>query len=317
MLARHAEDLFWIGRYLERAENTVRMVDVTYHAVLESYGTRAVEELWAELAEVLFLEDEIARPDAGLGPLLIADESNPASVMWLLRRARDNARTTREWLSAEFWEAINGLLWDWQAADLGSGVELKPYDVFRVVKAGLHTLTGVAEATMPRAEGYQFFDLGRMIERASLSTRVLAVWHRRLGGFSDSAAFTEWVVLLKSLAAYEAYIRAHRASLVPERVLEFLLRSPELPRSVHYTLTRVESHLSELAAGSIGQRPRRAVGRLRSSVEFAEPAYLDRDQLAEFLDATERAILELARMIEAEYFQVSAADATLHAYEAF
>lgn len=317
MLARHAEDLFWIGRYLERAENTVRMVDVTYHAVLEAYGTRPVEELWVELTEVLFLEDEITEPGPGLGPRLIADESNPASVMWLLRRARDNARTTREWLSAEFWEAINGLLLDWRTADLASQVELRPYDVFRVVKAGLHTLAGVAEGTMPRAEGYLFFDLGRMIERASMATRVLSVWHRRLGGFAASAAFTEWVVLLKSLAAYEAYIRAHRASMVPERVLEFLLRSPELPRSVHYTMTRVESHLTELAGGEVGHRARRAVGRLRSSVEYTESANLDRDQLAEFLDATERSILELARTIEADYFQVTAADATLHSYEAF
>lgn len=318
MLARHAEDLFWIGRNLERAENTVRMLDVTYHAVLEAQSSRPSDELWAELLEALFLEDEI---DAGrgpaIGPLLVADTGQPSSVVSLLGRARDNARGTREWLSSEFWEAINGLLLDLAASDLPRHVAHRPYDAFRTVKAGCHMLTGVAEAMMPRGEGYVFLELGRMIERGSMTARVLSVWHRQLGGFTGSAAFLEWVTLLKTLAAYEAYLRVHRAAMVPDRVLEFLLRSPTLPRSILFTLTRAEHHLSRLPGGEVGHPTRRAAGRIRSSVEFTESTGLDHHRLQEFLEDLEEGILDLGRTMEGDYFQVTASDATLHSYEAF
>lgn len=178
-------------------------------------------------------------------------------------------------------------------------------------------LTGVGEATMPRGEGYAFLELGRMVERGSMSTRVLSVWHRRLGGFTGTAAFTEWVTLLKTLAAYEAYLRVHRASMVPERVLEFLLRSPDLPRSILFALRRVETHLESLAAPDVGHSSRLCVGRVRSSVEFTQSSLLDSAALSEFLTSIETSILELARHIEADYFQVTASDATLHVYEAF
>jgi len=317
MLARHAENLFWLGRYMERAENTVRMLEVTYQASVEAHDSRPETEQWSELLEVLFLEDEI---DPGLlaeiGPLLVADDANHASVVSLVRRSRENARATREWLPSELWEAVNGFLLELRTDDLARSMRLRPYEVFRRVKAWCHTVVGAAEATLPRGEVYNFVGLGRMLERGSTSSRVLSVWNRRLGGFTGRADFSEWVKLLRSMGSYESYLRVHQTSMTPNLVLEFLLRSPELPRSVLYTVTRAEGHLTFLGQGGLGQAALRSVGRLRSSVEYTESIGLAIDELARFLDSVEAGILQLARTVETDYFH-AAPDASLHAYEVF
>lgn len=317
MLARHAEDLFWIGRYLERAEDTARLLDVTHQSALEG-GARSSEELWRELLEVLYLDDvfsEDAEPET-VTTFLVTDRSHHGSLVSIVGHARENALASREWLSAEFWEAINALDIELRNVGLERLLLQSPYDVFRRIKSGCQALAGVADSSLPRSEAYRFMVLGAMLERAMITARVTMVWQRRLGGFAGPAAYPEWVKLLKSLSAYEAYLRDFRAAMQPERVLQFLLQDPEFPRSVFYCLAMAEDQLQIIGEGEYARQSRRAVGRLRAELEFAEPVGLDADALSAFLERVEESILELPDVVEHEFFRF-ASDAAIHAYEAF
>jgi uncharacterized alpha-E superfamily protein len=146
MLSRHAEDVFWIGRYVERAEDTARLLDVPYHVVLEAATDRSPAELWSELLETLLLADEVPEADAGagdqVGALLIADRGYPGSLVSIVARARENARTTREWLSVEVWEAINDLHLRLARADLAETADSRPYEVLQMVKSAARGSSG-------------------------------------------------------------------------------------------------------------------------------------------------------------------------------
>ena len=315
MLSRHAEDLFWIGRYLERAEDSARLLDVTYHSVLEAGSERSAEEVWSELLETLFLEDQA--PEAGwgeVGELLIADRSFPGSLVSIVSRARENARTTREWLSVEVWETINELHLTLARIDLAGLAHHRPYEALHLVKSGCQAVHGAVDGSMPRGEGYRFLVLGQRLERALISSRVISVWHRRLGGFGSQAAFAEWVKLLKSVSAYEAYLRSFRATMQGELVLTFLLQSADLPRSVFGCLVLAESLLAELGPQD-STSLRRKAGRLRSSVEFVEAGVLG-PGLGAFLENLEAGIVDLAGEVERTYFRPATANA-MHSYEAF
>ncbi len=315
MLSRHAENLFWIGRYVERAENTSRLLDVTYHGVLEAGSDRSPTEMWAELLETLFLEEEIDSIDEGdaVGEFLLADSDHHASIPALIARARENARTTREWVSAEAWETLNDLYLSLNRIDLVEAARTRPYEVLRMVKSACQAINGSVEATMPRGEGYRFFLIGERIERALTTARVLSVWQRRLGPVGAQAAFVEWVKILKSVSAYESYLRAYQASMDGNRVLAFLLQSPDFPRSVLNCLAHGEELLNALGTGDVGREARRVAGLMRSQVEFAD---LTGQDLADFLGRVESGIAELAAEVEAAYFRPTSS-VLMHSYEAF
>ncbi len=314
MLSRHAEDLFWLGRYMERAENTARMLDVTYHSALEAGSDRSAAEVWGDLYEVLRLDEvEVAHLDGGGS--LIFDPTIEFSVRSVATRARENARGTRELLSAEVWEAINSLHLDLARSARDSINDERPYDVLRRIKAGSQTVTGAVQSTLARNDPYRFISLGQLIERAGNTVQILIVWNRRLQSSPAGTAYAEWVKLLKSVSAYEAYLRRHRASITAGQVLDFLLQETDLPRSVGHCLHGVEAFIVEMAVGEIGWDCRRLAGRLRSSVEFSQPSTLPIEQLSEFLQHVEEETLELANCIQREFFRPGSA--SMHVYEAF
>lgn len=318
MLSRHAENLFWIGRYVERAEDTARLLDVTYHGLLEAGTERTPAEVWSECLETLMLDDEGIETKGGddIGERLIADPDEPGSLVAIVAMARENARTTRELLSTEVFEALNDLHLFLGGTDLVTAARDRPYEVLRTVKSSCQAVNGSVDASMPRAEGYRFFLIGQRLERALLTTRVLRVWHRRLGGLASQAAFGEWVRLLKSVSAYEAYLRTHRAAMEESRVLAFLLQSPDFPRSVIHCLRMVEGLLDDLDMGELGAGVRRGAGRIRSHVEFADLAHLDDKGLETFLSSVENGVLAQASSVETTFFRPPGT-VFMHSYEAF
>jgi uncharacterized alpha-E superfamily protein len=316
MLSRHAENLFWIGRYIERAEDTSRLLDVTYHGVLEAGSERSVDEVWSEALEMLMLEDEgIEVVGHHVGERLIADRTEPGSLVSTVARARENALASREWLSSEVFEAINSLHISLATTDLAHAARDRPYEVLRNIKTSCQAINGSVDSAMPRGEGYRFFMVGQQTERALITSRVLRVWHRRLGQVASHAAFSEWVLLLRTVSAYEAYLRVHRASMEESQVLSFLVQYPEFPRSVNHCLGRAESLLVELAAGD-DTRVRRQAGLLRSTVEYTELGSLGRGGLGDFLATIESGLLDLAESVEQTYFRPTG-PVYLHSYEAF
>ncbi len=314
MLARHAEDLFWIGRYLERAEDTARLLNVTYHTTLEAATPDAPGEPWSELLTLLYLDEEGEGIDRErVARFVVADRSNPGSIASLVGRARDNARGVREWLTTELWEEINSFYLELASMDLARALEARPYAVCELVRRRCETVVGVATVAMPRTEGYQFMTLGQLLERAGITARLLAVWHRRMLGMGGTAGFVEWTKVLRSASAYEAYLREHHAMFDGSRVIPFLLGSRELPRSVLYCLDVAERQLVSLARGPYGRTSLRAMGRVRSEVEYVEPG-MGGEELAGYLTSLESDIQELGSLIEADYFRQ--VDFRLHAFEA-
>lgn len=318
MLSRHAENLFWIGRYVERVEDTARLLDVTQQSVLEAGSERTAEEVWWELLEVLFLEDtfeELPSPEE-VHRFLVSDRDNPSSIVSLIGHARENTRAAREWVSSEYWEGINSLYLELRDADLDQELDGTPYDLMRRVKTGCQALAGIADSSLPRTEGYHFYVLGANIERALVTVRVVSVWQRRLGGFSGAAAYPEWVKLLKSLSGYEAYLREFRAAMQPDRVLQFLLQAMHFPRSLSYCMDLAERQLEAISPDGVGQKSLRWAGRLAAELRFAEPAEFSPSDLMDALVRFEEELVRLPTIIEGDFFRPHA-DAALHSYRAF
>lgn len=306
MLARLAENLFWAGRYLERAEDTARMVDVTYHTLLES-PQAAEADAWAELLEVLHLRQTFdATHDEVNGEnvthFLVLDEDNPGSIMAAVALARENTRSVRELVSTELWEAVNTFYLELRRRDLRDDLATQPYELFTMVKRRCWTVTGVAVETMPRDDGWRFMTLGRMLERAEMTSRLLDVRFGQLVSFAAPLAFHHWVAVLKSASAFEAYRKAYRASMEPANVVEFLLLSPDFPRSVRYCLEQAEQQLVRLGDPDRIGPSRRRIGRAYAELQFREVDELLTD-LHPFLDRIQHNVWRVADAVADEFFR--------------
>lgn len=315
MLSRHAEDLFWIGRYIERAEDTARMLDVTYHTLLESPPLNE-EAAWRELLEVLHLVQPFDQsPTAeSVSEFLVWDRTNPGSVIAAIERARENARGVRDRISTELWEAINRFYLDLVARDLPAEVARQPYELLRAVRERCQLVAGVMGETMSRDDGYRFITLGVMLERAEMTCRLLEVRYTRLARSGRQMGFHAWVSVLKSVSAFEAYLKEHRAALDPVRVLEFLLSSPVFPRSVLFSMATAERFIVELVDDDVRPSVVRLAGRVRAMIEFAEVDEVLTDGLDEWLKSLRESIYAVASAADEHFFR-SGTELDLHAYE--
>lgn len=314
MLSRHAEDLFWVGRYMERAENTARMLDVTYHSALEAGSDRTADEVWGDLYAILMLEDDEVE-GLGDGRSLIFDTALPFSIRSTVTKARENTRGTRELVSAEVWEAVNSLHLELARSASTEIHDDRPYDVLRLTKSWGQTFSGAIYTTMARGDGFRFIVIGQMLERAETTVRTLQVWNQRLSAGPAASAHAEWVKLLKSVSGHEAYLRTHRAQITSRRVIDFLVKSDDFPRSVAFCLRGAEEHLIPMVVGETGIAARRLLGRARSTAEFSEPSALDPHGLSELLGHIEQEILRVGDEIDRAFFRPGSA--LMHAYEAF
>ncbi len=316
MLARHAEDLFWTGRYLERAEDTARMLDVAYHGLLET-SVDDPTTVWRELVKVLHLEQAFAArgTECAAGPVtefLVLDGGNGGSIVSSVACARDNARTVRERISTELWEAINTFYLELRARDLRADLQRQPYELYRMVKTRCQTITGVAAETMPRDDGWRFLVLGRMLERAEMTCRLLSVRWVQRGSADPQATYQHWGALLKSVSAFEAYVRVHHDVMGVSEVLEFLLLSREFPRGVLFCLRSAEDQLTRLGSGDRPIAPHRMLGRMRATLEYLDVPELVDDGLQRFLDQLQESIWQVADAVSAHFFQ-RGAERELHA----
>lgn len=307
MLARLAENLFWSGRYLARAEETARLVDVTYHRLLESPPTE-VAETWEQLLEQLHVRELYLR-EQGAGEFmairpaevlrfLVLEESNPSSVVASMSRVRENARSVRELISAEMWHAVNELYLRLGARDLEAELTDRPFDVFRTVVRGCQTITGVARETMPRDEAYLFLTVGQTLERAQLTARLVDVRYEQLR--TGDAPHQQRVALLRSIGTLESFRRRFGASTDPHDLLRLLLLDERHPRSVLFALNRAEEALGRLG-GPTG-RSLRAVGRARAGLGYRDVDELLDVGLHQFLDALQGRLRAASEEIAEEFF---------------
>jgi len=265
MLSRIAESLYWIGRYVERAEDTARLLDVAHRAALEGSDLVAPEVLAAVLGGNSLQDSRSAVLAA-----YCLDRYLPESVTYSVRSARENARTIREALPSEMWEALN--TWHLQTAAAGRG-DLTGGGAHQLLSDFLtraYHLVGVAESTMVRDEGWDWFVIGRYLERVAFTSRALAVRAPQLATAGSAAETYGYAVLLRAFAAHEAFRATYRAGADSRRVIEFMLLGERFPRSALYAARHLDEAASRVSDETYGRDARRKVGQLRGEVQFRD-----------------------------------------------
>lgn len=310
MLARTAEYLFWAGRYLERAEDTARLLDITYHRLLEA-GPGEEEQAWSDVLLAVGLEDEYLERELpfAAGPVcefLVYDPNNRGSIKACVTQARHNARGVREHLAMELWEALNSLHLELSARNLALDVVVQPHELYGFIRSGVQSVIGVADGTWSRDDAWRFFMLGLLLERAEMAVRSLRARHTR----HQPDAVHEWYATLRAASALSAYRRRYR-DFNEVALIDLLLLSSELPRSVLFSLRGAEQVLSDLV-GSRRSLALRLLGRVRAELEFADAAELTEGDLIGVLNVLEDQIRDVSSAVAAESF-LYRVDLDLHA----
>ncbi|MGI8794512.1 MAG: alpha-E domain-containing protein [Acidimicrobiales bacterium] len=320
MLSRHAEDLYWLGRHLERAADTARMLDVTFHALLESPPAEAAH-VWHRLLETLHLatafkaEHDTAN-DQTVPAFLVTDASNEGSIISAVWRARENARGVRELLSTELWEAVNSFWLEIDGLDVDRELAVQPYSLLRLVRRRCQEVAGAALDTMSHDDGWRFLSLGSMIERAEVGVRLLRVRFQAEDDEPVEFDYNEAVELLKCASGLEAFRRTHPGAPTTANLLSFLLLAPTFPRSVLYSVAAAESQLGALLPGDRLSRPQRVIGRLRADLEFTDVHELLGGPTGQLLDRVLNDVRWAAELIGVQFFRNADDLGVLHAVEA-
>lgn len=267
MLSRIAESLYWFGRYVERAEDTARILDVHYHLLLED---PEVDEAAAcrALLEVMGVGEEaegVALDADSVTRLLAYDRMYGGSIVGAITAAWENGRGAREAVSAEMWRCLNATYNSLpMAPDVAEGYS--PHIFFDWVKERSAIMAGLADSTMSRDDGWRFLVLGRSIERVDMTTRLLSARHREGWGTAG------WITTLRCCSAHEAYLRTYHQAVDASLAAEFLLLDRLFPRSLFHALRTAEQCLAELdprfGRTGLEDEARRTLGRARTGLEF-------------------------------------------------
>lgn len=301
MLSRIAESLFWIGRYIERADGTSRILDVHLQLLLEDPWIdedTACRSLMAVMgADQPDVGDTMTRQQ--VLDTLGVDRNHPSSIASSLGAARENARRAREIVSPGLWESLNTT----QSTMPRKVSSEKAHSYFSWVRERSALVIGTLDSSMSRDDAWQFLTLGRSLEQADMTARLLAT--RSL----TEASAPSWTTILRSCGAYEAYLRTYRGVPSARNAAEFLLMDRLFPRSIVYAISRAESCLNAIdpSSGRTGtQNPaERSLGRIRSEFEFRTIGSLIAE-LPVLMGRVQRATSEAAEAIRQRYFPVHA-----------
>ncbi|MFO7542033.1 MAG: alpha-E domain-containing protein [Thiobacillus sp.] len=305
MLARVAESLYWMARYLERAEDTARLINATTMMLMDmphgaSFG-------WEDLLKVVGLDEEFHElydeaSETAVMSFLIQDARNPSSIFACVRLARENTRTFREVLPRESWEWVNEL-YLYTSTHLVSALDRrKRFDVLTEIIRRRQAVVGLLAGTMSRDEGFQFMRLGRNVERADMTTRVLDVSYAINLPYLNSQHYDLiWVSVLHGLSAHQMYRRHVGVHAIGHKVLAYLLNDLQFPRSVRHCLNEIQSALGELP----GNEPMRRLHGLIDCLDQASFSGLAESGLHEFCDTLQAGIASLNSDISQTYFRVA------------
>lgn len=281
MLSRVADTLYWMSRYLERAEQTARLIDVTLHQMLDH--TAAEEQpRWQRLRASLHAPttNEVSDTAYSITHSFTFETSNAASIGYAIAAARENARQVRELISSEMWEQLNRLYLQLKQTSINELWYAKPHAFFTSVKEGVQLFQGITDATMNQSEGWHFMRVGRFIERASATAALLDVHFQAFFNneqtdaqeASHSAHYQGWVELLRSCTSFEAYCKVYTAAHIePKRIAEFLLFNLESPRSICFAAGMLQTALQAIARSTQVRRSGRVdrlAGRFRAGLEY-------------------------------------------------
>ena len=313
MLSRVADSLYWMSRYLERAEHTTRLLDVNLSLMLDEI-TPSSDHRWQRLLQSLSKPKRVqwdGNPYA-LANTLLLDTDLKSSVVSCITSARENARHVREQISTEQWQRLNSLYLDVIRPEHSKLLQPgspevsseAPSAFMQHVLEAIHQFQGITDSTMSHGEGWHFIQVGRFLERATATAKLLEAYHDDLWTQpernTEANQFLSWMGLLRSSTAFEAYCKVYTADLSPERILEFLLLDPEFPHSLRFSIETIEHALEAIYAKSgpksgrgRGEQLHRIAGRLSAQLGFVSIDELLTGNVIEFLLSIQRQCQEI------------------------
>ena len=314
MLARDADAVYWMSRYVERAEHVGRILSVTSNLLVDvgDLAPSLVDRQWESVLTIFHLPE----PPPGAGPIgprvldhMTFSPENPSSIYSCLTRARENARGVREVVSAEMWECLNLLYWAIRADDARRQFEESPDELLRVITNGSLTFQGLTDQTMSHDQRWLFAQLGKCLERVAVTCRAIET---KFDLLRDAEAMLEgplrtihWMAVLRSCCSIEAYRRNHPGDMDPLKVAAFLLLEANFPRSARYNVHHAHAAVSRLRAevnpGKVDDAER-ILGRLDTQLEYAEMGEVLTDGLPAYLQRIEAQVADAALAVQRAYF---------------
>ncbi|HVM50118.1 MAG TPA: alpha-E domain-containing protein [Candidatus Acidoferrum sp.] len=293
MLSRVADSVYWMSRYVERAENVARFVDVNYQLMLDA--PEGHDQQWEPLVATTGDHAQFAKRHGGateesVTRFLTFESENPNSILSCLRAARENARSVREIISSEMWLQLNRFyLIVKSAAESSDGLE-DAQAFFDAVRQASHLFSGITEATMTQGEAWHFSRLGRMLERADKTSRILDVKYFLLLRSAEEVGTPydaiQWAAVLRSASAFEMYRKRH-GRISPKGVADFLMLDREFPRAIQYCLVAARDSLHAISGTPLGtfrHPPEKLLGQLCSDLSFTTVDEIVKQGLHEYVD---------------------------------
>jgi uncharacterized alpha-E superfamily protein len=311
MLSRVAESIYWMSRYIERAENVARFVDVNLNLMLDFPGSS--DQQWKPLVDITGDTEEFAERygeacQASVIQFLTFDTKNSNSILSCVRAARENARSVREIISSAMWEHLNGSYLMLSAAAGDHGEVRDAHELFASVKTASQAFTGITDTTMTHNEGWHFCRLGRQLERADKTSRILDVKYFLLLPKVDDVGTTvddvQWAAVLRSASAFEMYHKRH-GRISPTRIVEFLLLDHDFPRAIHHSLkaARESVHAITGTPTAMFRGPvEQLLGLLCSELAYAQVDEIIAGGLHEYLDALQTKMNQVSTHIHDTFF---------------
>jgi uncharacterized alpha-E superfamily protein len=311
MLSRVADSIYWMSRYIERAENVARFIAVNLNLSLDLAGD--ADQQWLPLVITTGDHDQFAArysapTKQNVIRFLTFDRENPNSIMSCLKSARENARAVRESISSEMWEHVNRFFLMIIESGAQQAALEESYDFFDQIRVSGQQFMGVTDATMTHGEGWHFCRLGRSIERADKTSRILDVKYfillpspQDVGTPYDDI---QWSALLRSASALEMYRQRH-GRIQPASVVQFLVLDREFPRAVLYCLTKANESLHAISGSAIGgfaNRPEQQLGQLRAELAYASAPQIIERGLHEFVDNLQQRLNAAGMAISDTFF---------------
>jgi uncharacterized alpha-E superfamily protein len=318
MLARDADSMYWMSRYVERAEHIARLLLINSNLLMDvgELAPSLEHRQWQSVMITMRVENELPGPAATalvnrVGHYMTFDAANPNSVLNCVTRARENARAIRENISSEMWEALNTLYWSVRGDDARSRFEESPDDFYRHIMNGSMLFQGLTDQTLAREQGWQFTQLAKFLERADVTCRVIESKFNILMDSDHLLAGAlrniHLMAVLRSCCSIEFYRRQHVGDMDPIKVASFLILEPTFPRSVRFSVQKALAAMSSIRSevNPLAIDPaERVLGRLNADLEYAEAGEIMAEGLPNYLSRIQNDLAEAAIAMQKNYFMV-------------
>ncbi len=313
MLSRVAESIYWMSRYVERAENLARFVDVTFNLILDQPNMAYSQ--WEPLVfitgdQAYFAKEYGEATQTNVIQFLVFDAKYNGSIISCLSLARENARTVREAISSEAWEQINSFYHQVRNAASSHDSTQTPPEFFDSVREESQLFNGILDATLSHASGWHFANLGRLLERADKTSRILDVKYYtllpRVNDVGTTLDDLQWSSVLRSVSGFETY-RKQFHTITVHRVVEFLVLDRFFPRAIQFCVDRADDSLHAIS-GSMPNTYRNSaeqrLGRLKAELAYSDVQTVVNQGLHEFIDSLQTKLNEVASAIQDTFFAI-------------